>query len=252
MHELLHLFFPWNCLACRSKIGPRGAVLGLCQDCARQLQPVQGSRCRRCAIPLPASAGERLCAACQQPRGPWQQVHAAWFYEGTLSQVARSMKFGRMAFLADELGHRMGKRYADELTEIDIVTYVPLHWRRRLSRRFDQAKRIADALAHDAELPCRRLLRRVRATPPQSRRSRRERLRGLSRAFQLRRPGAIRGRRLALVDDVVTTGATIDAASAALRRGGPKSIVVFAAARTPPPPAVSFRTDRSPAPARFN
>jgi len=233
LHDVLHLLLPWTCLACERKIGRQGATLGLCRRCAGALRPVGGPRCRRCELPLPASAAGRLCGDCLAGSRCWTSLRAAWFYDHPLDRVMAAIKFRRLASLAEELGRRLGRRFAAEFHRDEVVTAVPLHWRRRWRRGFDQAELIGRTAAREVGLPYRRLLRRVRATTPQSRRSRRQRLAGLGRAFQAIHPAAIAARRIILVDDVVTTCATVDAASQALRRHHPASITVLAAARTP-------------------
>ncbi len=116
---------------------------------------------------------------------------------------------------------------------------MPLHWRRRLTRGYNQAESIARPLARRLGRPLVPALRRIRATAPQARLERSRREANLRRAFEMRaRSGAaIDGRRVLLVDDVATTGATLHHAAAALRRGGATGVVALATARTPPPGA---------------
>ncbi len=114
---------------------------------------------------------------------------------------------------------------------------VPLHWRRQMARGYNQAERIARPLAKRLGRPLITALRRTRATPPQALLERPHRRANLRGAFRGRRSSAIRGRRVLLVDDVATTGATLHHASAALRRAGAASVMALAVARTPPPGA---------------
>src|SRR5437763_584337 len=137
------------------------------------------------------------------------------------------------AALAAELGP--GIRGSDRGIDrgIDQVIPVPLHWRRHLARGYNQAERIARPLAALLELPFSTALSRGRATPPQSLLGRTQRLANLRRAFRVPRPREVRGLHLLLVDDVATTGATLDAAAETLKRAGAAAVTALVAARTP-------------------
>lgn len=233
--RLEHLLLPRNCVGCVRSGVSRAAVLGLCARCAADLDEPIDPCCERCALPLPPGLASGECFDCLRAPPPWSRLEVGWLYRAPLDQVIRAIKFGRLEFLAGELGDRLARRFASTLREVDVVVPVPLHWRRRLRRGFDQADSIARALGRRAEVPVFAALRRRRATPPQTRRPRGQRLRGLDTAFVCDRPQAVRDRRLALVDDVVTTGATLRAAARALAEQRPRSIVALAAARTPRP-----------------
>jgi ComF family protein len=161
---------------------------------------------------------------------------ALWSYGPPLDAVVQALKFRRLDYLgrhlAAALAAELGPRI-EGLAAIDRVVPVPLHWRRRLTRGYNQAERIARPLAALLDLPFDPLLIRGRATPPQSLLSRTQRLANLRRAFRVRRSREIRGLHLLLVDDVATTGATLDAAAAALKRAGAAAVTALVAGRTP-------------------
>ena len=165
----------------------------------------------------------------------FDRLLAVWSYRPPLEEVVRALKFGRLDFLgghlADEIWHRLGS----ELRVVEAIVPVPLHWRRQMTRGYNQAERIARPLAKRIGRPLVTALRRTRATPPQARLERSRRQANLRRAFRCRRPSEVRGRSVLLVDDVTTTGATLEAAATALRRAGAASVVALAAARTPGP-----------------
>ncbi len=155
-----------------------------------------------------------------------------------MSEVIAGLKFRRLDYLGRQLGEALGRRFGPALAAVDVVTPVPLGFWRRLGRGFDQAEAIAAALAPHCGpgRPLRRLLARRRATPPQSLSSFTERRRNLEHAFRpTAEARAWRGCHILLVDDVVTTGATLEAAAAALLAAGAGEVSALAAARTAAP-----------------
>jgi ComF family protein len=155
--------------------------------------------------------------------------------------VIQGLKFRRLDYLGRHLAVALGEGLGNRLTGFDRVVPVPLHWRRRLTRGYNQAERIARPLAGRLALPCLPALSRRRATPPQSLLGRDERLANLRKAFRVPHPERVRGLRLLLVDDVATTGATLDAAASALKRAGAATVIALVAARTPLEPIPSDR-----------
>jgi ComF family protein len=235
--ELLHLLLPACCLGCGTPL-PGRAPLGLCAPCRAALVPLAAPRCAACARHLDAHAvpqGYR-CRACLAHPPAYDRLLAAWSYEPPLDAVVHGLKFGRLDYLGGHLAEALAAALAGELAGAELVVPVPLHWRRRLARGYNQAERIARPLAALLGLPYRPLLRRRRLTPPQTTLDRAARLANLRGAFALRGAGAVTavaGRRVLLIDDVATTGATLEAAAAALERGGAETVVAVVAARTP-------------------
>ena len=193
----------------------------------------------RASGPPGAQRTPAACGDCLRRPPPYAALHVAWLYAEPLASVLRALKFGRLDYL--------GARLAGELAAIlprpdpeeegpELVAPVPLHWRRRWLRGFDQAALVARALADELGLPYAEALRRRRATRAQSGLERSARLVNLRGAFAPRRGAggaAVSGRQVLLVDDVVTTGATLAAAAEALASAGAASVVAAAVARTP-------------------
>ncbi|MDA8018070.1 MAG: hypothetical protein MPN21_11545 [Thermoanaerobaculia bacterium] len=148
------------------------------------------------------------------------------------------MKFRRLDYLAEPLADLAAPSIRNLVSSaggIDSVVPVPLHWRRRFHRGYDQAALLASALARRLERPVSNVLRRVRATPAQSLHDRSQRRRNLAGAFlvRTRAQALVRGRKILLVDDVITTGATMEEAARELRRSGALAVQPFAIAWTP-------------------
>jgi ComF family protein len=183
------------------------------------------------------------CGACRQRPPAFDRLLAVWSYEPPLDAVLQALKFGHLEVLGARLAAAMLEplrhqalesrpREASELPEADLVAPVPLHWRRLLVRGYNQAERIARPLARHLGISFGEVLSRPRATAAQASLGRDHRRANVRRAFRARR--RVSGHVL-LVDDVATTGATLDAAARALRRGGANRVTALAVARTPDP-----------------
>lgn len=233
--RLLHALLPSPCLACSRPLAA-GSRLGLCIPCRATLASIPRQACALCARPLDdghALPTDYRCGACRQDPPAFDRLISLWSYRPPLDAVIQAFKFRRLDYLGQHLAIILAAELGSQLDGFDRVVPVPLHWRRRLTRGYNQAERIARPLAALLGLPFAAPLSRSRATPPQSLLGRAERLTNLRRAFRVRRPGEIRGLRVLLVDDVATTGATLDAAAAALRNAGAAAVTALVAGRTP-------------------
>jgi ComF family protein len=217
---LLELVYPPRCAAC----GEPAAEEPFCEVCAAAVEPVP-SGCARCGQPGP----DDPCGGCRAAPPAFDAVRAGGLFGGPLADAVHAFKYSNRPALGRPLGAWLASRAP--LPPDAIIVSVPLARGRRIERGYDQAALLADALARAAGRPrARRALARTRETPPQVGRSREERARNVAGAFAAV-AGEVAGRAVVLVDDVVTTGATADAAAEALRRAGARSVVVVALAR---------------------
>lgn len=180
-------------------------------------------RCAGCG-----AAGSWLCLACRELCDPVRQgrVTAAGTYGGALREAIHRFKYGGERALANELGELVAACVASDLATgiaLDIVVPAVLHQERARSRGYDQAWLLASVVADRTALPLRNPLRRIRPAVPQITLDRAARADNLRGAY-VAEAGAVRGARVALVDDVATTGATLAAASGALRASGARSV----------------------------
>ncbi|HUP23386.1 MAG TPA: phosphoribosyltransferase family protein [Thermoanaerobaculia bacterium] len=239
---LVDLLFDDTCLGCRDS--PAGPRLGLCLRCHGQLDPhsrVRGDRCSGCAGRIAGVAGRTdRCGACLADPPPWRRLYTLWTYRAPFDAVIHALKFQRLEQLGEELAVAAFDRFADDLLRgagegrgIETVVPVPLPWPRRLHRGFNQAESIAAPLAARLGRPLQRALGR-RPSPPQSLLPLRRRGGNLRRSLRIRH--AVPGASVLLVDDVVTSGATLRAATAALLRAGADEVTALAVAWTPPRP----------------
>ncbi|WP_313233286.1 ComF family protein [Stenotrophomonas acidaminiphila] len=220
------LVFPPLCLVCGE---PGTPGRDLCAACAAAL-PWLERACRGCALPLPATEPDgALCGACQGARSPLAAVHAALLYAAPADGLLRRFKFHGDLAAGRLLAQLMHARLAPVARPQALVP-VPLHLSRLRRRGYDQALELARPLGRALQLPVLAGLHRTRATPPQSALDAAARRRNLRQAF------AARGRlptHVALVDDVMTTGATVQAAARALRRAGVVRVDAWVCARVP-------------------
>jgi len=215
---LLELLYPPRCAGCGGPGEP------FCASCADALVPA-GDGCPRCGRPGRAAA----CGACLAHPPSFEAVQAGGLFGGPLADAIHALKYGDRPALARPLGRWLAASVS--LPPGAMVVAVPLGRRRRLDRGYDQASRLAEHLARATGAPCLAgALRRVRETPPQVGRSRVARAANVAGAFAAD-PRRVSGRELVLVDDVVTTGATAEAAARALLVAGARRVTVVALAR---------------------
>ena len=216
---------PQRCALCASASGDAC----LCPDCARTVAPPRDA-CPRCALPSPGGA---VCGHCLARAPAWDAAVAAGAYAFPLDRLVQRLKYGADLPLAAALGALLADaaKGADAPSRVDAIVPMPLDAARQRERGYNQAREIARTLRCATGLPLAGGLVRSRPTSPQASLAWRERVRNVRGAFATTRPFA--GARIALVDDVMTSGATAAAAAAALRRGGAARVEVWVVARTP-------------------
>ena len=238
--NFLEAAFPRLCLHCDTaldlSVGNSPLRNVLCAAC-RAAMKAAPDFCFDCGVPQtggPAPCG-RPCsggAAVTYLDG----LSWIWSYEGPTSKALTAMKFARLDFLCDALIEAGLPSIEGRLPAFDAVVPVPLFWLRRWTRGYDQGRLLATAVGRRLSIPVMPVLRRRRRTAVQSTLSEAERHRNLAGAFslrRLRRGPSLTGRRLLLVDDVLTTGATLDAAAAPLKAAGAHRVWSLTVARTP-------------------
>ena len=226
--RLQRWLLPLRCLLCGAP-GANGA--DLCADCASEL-PRNVSCCARCALPLALPAA--LCGECQRRLPPWDAAWAPFRYAWPLDRLESRFKFGRDL----AAGRVLAAQWQTQPRTLELpalILPVPLHQGRLRQRGYNQALELAAPLAKAFGVLIRPdLLQRIRATPAQTELDAVTRRRNLRGAFALRE-GATLPAHVALVDDVMTTGATLAECARVLRRAGVQRIDVWALARAPSP-----------------
>jgi predicted amidophosphoribosyltransferase len=230
---LVHLAYPPRCLACPALVADDGA---LCPDCWRSVAFVDGLACDSCGIALPGMADEGpvQCDDCLTVARPWGRGRAAFMYGGAGRRMVLARKHRDAQHLAAPAGRWLGRAAAGLIRPDTLIAPVPLHRWRLFRRRFNQSALLAAALARAVDRPhCPDLLVRHRATGSQDGRSRDGRFANLQGAIAAhpRRAGLIAGRHVLLVDDVMTSGATLAAAADAARAAGAREVSMLVLAR---------------------
>jgi ComF family protein len=224
--RLRHFVLPLHCLLC----GAAGAEgIDLCADCAAEL-PRNRSCCMRCALPLATPAP--LCGECQRRIPPWDAAWAPFRYGWPLDRLESCYKFGA-DLAAGRVLSTLWRREPCPIEPPQLLLAVPLHLGRLRERGYNQALELARPLARGLDVPLRHdVLQRVRRTDAQTELDALGRRRNVRGAFALR-AGITLPAHVAILDDVMTTGATLAECARVLRRAGVSRVDVWALARAP-------------------
>jgi len=201
----------------------------ICSPCASEL-PWTDTACTQCGLSLSAPG---LCGQCLIEPPPFTRCISAFEYRAPVSHLIGAFKYQRRLVYGRALSALLAARlHTEPELAADIIVPVPLHWRRRWTRGFNQAEVIADELAHRLRIPLHaKALLRLKQHTPQQQLTAVQRRRNLRSGFAIR--GDVRGRHVALVDDVVTTGATAAEIARTLLDAGAAAVQVWCLARTP-------------------
>jgi len=230
--RVLDVALPPRCLSCGATVTGDG---GLCAECWETVSFLSAPFCSCCGNPFDLEVGDDvLCGPCLSRRPIFDRARAAFAYDEDSRRILIDYKHRDRTDMAPALARWMGQAGAELIAEADLVTPVPLHWTRLIARRFNQSAELARRIAQGsgtAYAPD--LLRRGRRTPPQTGLAAGDRRRNVKGAFRLGRGGlaAISGKRVLLVDDVLTTGSTVSACAGVLKWAGASGVDVLTAAR---------------------
>lgn len=265
--SLLTVFFPTSCALCRRELA-ESCWTGICRECWSGIEPWTGAACSLCGLPIVSGPGpgsseaesgpadSLLCYRCRAGEYNFDLARSYGLYRGNLRGAILEFKFHRRDRLGARLGSLLASLYGGLAAQADdgppVIVPVPLHRSRRRERGFNQAELLARGVerawdrtpaspghstqpgGHSVPRLEKACLARASATASQAGLSLRDRQTNVRHAFVVRRPTAIRDRRVILVDDVMTTGATASACAAALKKAGAGRVEVLTLARATP------------------
>jgi len=234
LKALTDFFFPPLCHICRTFIPDAGPV-HICRSCRDQMRPVSYPLCQVCGIPFAGIGADHPCGGCLKKPPSFDAARAGFVYDGHCRELIHAFKYQNKTLLRRPLALLAGECLTEFVASQhpDLVVPVPLHRKRLHSRGFNQAVLLGELLAHEWRLPLeRRALQRIRWTEPQLSLSADERRENVTGAFAVANSVAVAGKRVLLVDDVLTTGSTVEECSRMLKRAGALNVVVATVART--------------------
>jgi ComF family protein len=232
LHGLGALVFPSSCIVCRTAL-ERPLEGPLCPTCFDRLPRLSEPLCPRCGLAYSAGVAPGLCGPCRGASPSFRRARALFPYVEEVRICLHALKFGRRRRLAASFGRAAARRWVGgELSGAAALVPVPLSRKRRRERGFNQAALIARAVSRETAIPLRtRMLVKTKDRPPQAGLSASARRKNVSGVYRARLPQALRGGVVLLVDDVLTTGATADAAARALLAAGAGAVDVLTLAR---------------------
>jgi len=232
LQSALSLLYPPGCTICGKSIR---AGEYLCDQCETKAVRIVAPFCQKCSEPFEGSITNTFaCANCAHRTIYFDAAVAAYRGRGIVRQIIHEFKYGRQIHLRHLVARWLNSALDDERlrqSHFDVIVPVPLHPTRQRERGFNQAGLLAELLSAQTSIRCKPLLERTRYTTTQTALDRSERMENLHNAFRLRKNANVRGLRVLLVDDVLTTGSTLNECARILKRSGAFSVHAATAAR---------------------
>jgi ComF family protein len=232
-HGIFSLFFPAECRICDTPLTGFTRV-PICGQCLNSPEPLEAEFfCASCNAPFQNSFpldANGVCALCRSNHLSFDRASSFGFYEGSLRSLIHLFKYSAMRPLAGRLSGLLERALPVD-DHFDCIVPVPLHWKRQWRRGFNQAELLARGIAKHRRIPVLNALRRAKATADQAALTSAGRRRNVVGAFQARKGVELLGKRILLVDDVFTTGATASACALTLKRAGAASVFLLTLAR---------------------
>lgn len=228
--NMIYKLFPGRCILCNL---PSGRQLDLCSACENEL-PWLGPHCQYCALPLAKQDAYNVCGQCLRKPPYFSHCYTALRYDFPVDHLITGFKHRRKLNYGAILSQIWLDNLGADLDSIpDALIPVPLHWRRRLLRGFNQSELLAEDFSRALNIPICRAISHPQATVSQQGLSAAARRTNLHKAFHFKPEYKIDGLHLAIVDDVVTTTATANTLAAILARNGARQVDIWCLARTP-------------------
>jgi competence protein ComFC len=221
------IFFPWKCPGCSSLL-PYPQVI--CTACSAGLPRIPIKQCKKCGIPLADHWRVKVCPECKTTRSALRRIRSLYSYDGLVRQMIRDAKYRRQGRYLQFFGEQMYSTARAEFPKVTTLAAVPLHRDRQWERTFNQAERLVHELSRIWGIPALPGLVKVQKTIPQSSLSGSARRKNLKDAFAWTGTSPA-PRSVLLIDDVITTGATLEQCARTLRHAGVRTVYALTVAR---------------------
>lgn len=231
--KILHFIFPKTCHSCGSDLHAKTRN-ALCLDCKQQLQTIEGFICKRCGKLLENGAHCYNCRGSKATTYKCSIIRSAFVFNKVSRSLIHALKYHHATHVAKEMGFLMKLHYLkySELHGVDVVIPVPLHSKKLKQREYNQSQLLAESFCFYTNLPlCLTSLKRTRNTLSQTRLDRASRIANMQEAFECIDNSKIKGKTVLLIDDVATTGSTLEGCAIALKQAGAKEVFSYTFAR---------------------
>ena len=231
LEPLFSLFFPPHCAGCAVKVD---YGQDFCPACAATIEYIKLPRCQVCSQPFEGITGEFECPNCRGEAFHFEYAVSVVRSRRVIRELIHRVKYSREVWIIRVLGKILAQGLADPRVAgqgFDAIVPVPLHSKRLREREFNQAALLAEQLSRASGIPVREVLVRSRYTGTQTALDRAERRQNLRNAFSVRKNSVVIDQNLLLIDDVLTTGSTLDACAAVLLEQGAESVRALTLAR---------------------
>ncbi|MCI7814497.1 MAG: ComF family protein [Lachnospiraceae bacterium] len=220
---VIGIFYPYQCPFCRTIVG--GGHPDLCASCRENIKKISEPRCKKCGRPIRVPEKE-FCGDCEEKPHLYEEGMALYLYEGEVRKAVHRLKFQNQRVYGEIFGKAMAEAFEEKIKKwgVEAVIPVPMYKKKQRKRGYNQAELLAREVAQRLELPllC-DLVVRTRDTKPQKELTGKERENNLKKAF-LMVDDAVKLRKILIVDDIYTTGSTVDAMADVLKRHGVEAV----------------------------
>ncbi len=229
------IFLPNHCLSCESIINKNQ---DFCDDCSTELRPIKDPKCKICSYPfeIEIKGMQPLCSKCLRKKPSYEKSIALFHFDHVIKKVIGDFKYRDQIFLAKKLAKIFLQKAEKEISDADLIIAVPLHLKKLRKRKFNQAVLIGKFLTKTTlgKKFYPDFLLKIKETKSQTELSQKAREKNLKRAFLVNKKyrELLRGKKILLIDDVTTTGATLENCAKELKRRGAKEVTVMTIAKT--------------------
>lgn len=227
LNSLLNLLFPVECSACSGKV-ENSNRFGVCYNCIKSLEIVNSYGCRYCGKPV--QDVHLFCASCLDKKSNIETIYTACYYKDNIKKIIINFKYNERSYLGELLGKLLVDLYSIKfIGNSDMIIPIPLYPSKRKSRGYNQSEILANYFSKKLGIKLKvKLLKRIRQTEPQYNLTRAERFKNIRGAFLA--SSKVREKTVILIDDVSTTGATLQNSAKALKKAGAKKIYAIVVA----------------------